>query len=292
MIGDVGRRICAISTWKVNTPLQGAAAQQLPSRFSPLHSSSNTSGLSTCEFPIPRYPHHLLPPWPVPAHYYARSILAESPSTVSRFTAHSLVESLPAALRNERSTIGRPLDRRKPTTILQELGRRSFRTSSHWRDRDSERRIKGTESHKQVENALPNITEGGRPRNRPTITAKDETSLTTAQHLIDRLPNISTIHRPTKEELLAAATGFWSRLKVRFKWFSIRSARPFNADEIGAFVSWVLLGHVLWIILGTTTFFSLAILAVNTVFAQGKLSKLHSSKTTLNLARNIGSMGR
>lgn len=85
-------------------------------------------------------------------------------------------------------------------------------------------------------------------------------------HIIDRLPYI---HRPTKEELLAAATGFWSRLKIRFKWFSIRSVRPFNVDEIGAFFSWFLLGHVLWIVLGTTTFFSLAILAVNTVFAQG-----------------------
>ena len=91
------------------------------------------------------------------------------------------------------------------------------------------------------------------------------------KHLIDRLPNISHIHRPSKEELLAAATGFWSRLKVRFKWFSIRSARPFNVDEIGAFFSWVLLGHVIWIVLGTTTFFSLAIFAVNTVFAQGEL---------------------
>ena len=89
------------------------------------------------------------------------------------------------------------------------------------------------------------------------------------KHIIDRLPNIPHIHRPTKEELLAAATGFWSRLKVRFKWFSIRSVRPFNVDEIGAFFSWFLLGHVLWIILGTTTFFSLAIFAVNTVFAQG-----------------------
>lgn len=89
------------------------------------------------------------------------------------------------------------------------------------------------------------------------------------KHIIDRLPTIPHMHRPTKEELLAAATGFWSRLKVRFKWFSIRSVRPFNVDEIGAFFSWVLLGHVLWIILGTTTFFSLAIFAVNTVFAQG-----------------------
>ncbi|KAL8843628.1 MAG: hypothetical protein Q9170_000132 [Blastenia crenularia] len=81
------------------------------------------------------------------------------------------------------------------------------------------------------------------------------------------------VHRPSKEELLAAATGFWSRLKVRFKWFSIRSGRPFNIDEISAFFSWVLLGHVLWIVLGTTTFFSLAILAVNTVFAQETLAR-------------------
>ena len=95
----------------------------------------------------------------------------------------------------------------------------------------------------------------------------------TNKHLMDRLPNMSNIHRPSKEELLAAATGFWSRLKVRFKWFSIRSARPFNVDEIGAFFSWVLVGHVLWIILGTTTFFSLAILAVNTVFAQETLAR-------------------
>ena len=93
------------------------------------------------------------------------------------------------------------------------------------------------------------------------------------KHLRNHLPDISHIHRPSREELLAAATGSWSRLKVRFKWFSIRSVRPFNADEIGAFFSWFLLGHVLWIILGTTTFFSLAIFAVNTVFAQETLAR-------------------
>lgn len=104
----------------------------------------------------------------------------------------------------------------------------------------------------------------------PQRSVKDAATLIASKNLIDRLPNIPHMHRPSKEELLAAATGFWSRLKIRFKWFSIRSVRPFNADEIGAFFSWVLLGHVLWIILGTTTFFSLAIFAVNTVFAQGK----------------------
>ncbi|KAI9884962.1 MAG: pre-rRNA-processing protein pno1 [Watsoniomyces obsoletus] len=81
------------------------------------------------------------------------------------------------------------------------------------------------------------------------------------------------LHRPTKQELLAAATGFWSRQKVHFKWFSIRSLRPFNTDDISAFFSWFIVGHVLWIILGTTTFFSLAILTVNTVFAQETLAE-------------------
>ncbi|KAL7629552.1 Mitochondrial distribution and morphology protein 31, mitochondrial precursor [Parahypoxylon ruwenzoriense] len=80
-------------------------------------------------------------------------------------------------------------------------------------------------------------------------------------------------HRPTKEEFLAAANGFWQRLKVRFKWFSIRSMRPWNIDEWGAFVSWVLFGHLVWILVGTTTFFSLIIFSINTVFAQETLAQ-------------------
>lgn len=76
-------------------------------------------------------------------------------------------------------------------------------------------------------------------------------------------------HRPTKEELLAAATGFWSRLKVRFKWLTIRSVRPWNIDDWSAFVSWLVVGHIVWILVGTTTFFSLIIFAINTVVAQG-----------------------
>lgn len=103
--------------------------------------------------------------------------------------------------------------------------------------------------------------------NKDAPKAKFETS--SNRNLRERLPHLHQFHRPTKEELLAAATGFWSRLRVRFKWFSIRSVRPFSLDEIGTLFSWVLLGHVLWIILGTTTFVSLLIFAINTVFAQG-----------------------
>lgn len=94
------------------------------------------------------------------------------------------------------------------------------------------------------------------------------------RNFMDRLPHMTNLHRPSKEELLAAATGFWSRLKVRFKWFSIRSVRPYNFDEITALFSWVLLGHVVWVVVGTTTFFSLIILAINTVFAQGMFNGL------------------
>ncbi|KAK5173353.1 Mitochondrial distribution and morphology protein 31, mitochondrial precursor [Saxophila tyrrhenica] len=83
--------------------------------------------------------------------------------------------------------------------------------------------------------------------------------------ILDRLPHL---HRPSKEELLSAATGFWQRMRIRFKWSTIRSVRPYTLDEIGAFASWVFLGHVVWIVIGTTTFVSLAIWAINTVFAQ------------------------
>ncbi|KAL1631935.1 Mitochondrial distribution and morphology protein 31, mitochondrial precursor [Neofusicoccum ribis] len=90
------------------------------------------------------------------------------------------------------------------------------------------------------------------------------------KHFMDRLPHLP--HRPTKEELLAAATGAWSRFKVHFKWFSIRSGRKFNTDDISAFFSWILLGHLAWIIVGTTTFFSVFIFLVNTVIAQETLA--------------------
>ncbi|KAF9886186.1 Mitochondrial distribution and morphology protein 31, mitochondrial precursor [Aspergillus nanangensis] len=108
--------------------------------------------------------------------------------------------------------------------------------------------------------------------NRQTVTPEHPQAGKSSRHLIDRLPHMPQLHRPTKEELLAAANGFWSRLKVRFKWFSIRSVRPFNLDEITALFSWVLLGHVVWVVLGTTTFFSLLIIAINTVFAQETLA--------------------
>lgn len=86
------------------------------------------------------------------------------------------------------------------------------------------------------------------------------------------LDKISHIHRPTKDEMLAAATGFFQRLRIRTKWTMIRQMRPYNWDDLSAFFSWLLLGQVLWIVLGTTTFVSLTVLLINTVFAQESLA--------------------
>ncbi|KAF1943439.1 hypothetical protein EJ02DRAFT_400478 [Clathrospora elynae] len=92
--------------------------------------------------------------------------------------------------------------------------------------------------------------------------------------LLDRLPHaLPHLYRPSKAELLAAASGFWSRIKIHFKWLTIRSTRPFNADEIYALFSWIIAAHVLWIVLGTTTFFMLTIFLINTAFSQETIGK-------------------
>lgn len=58
-------------------------------------------------------------------------------------------------------------------------------------------------------------------------------------------------HRPTRDDFLNVATGFWERLRIRFKWFTIKSFRKFNADDISAFVTWFLMSQTLWILVGT-----------------------------------------
>ncbi|RMZ91584.1 hypothetical protein DV736_g1170, partial [Chaetothyriales sp. CBS 134916] len=134
------------------------------------------------------------------------------------------------------------------SSILQLIPRRAFHTASR----------------QHPSSAPPGPSAPPAPASRPAEKSAD--------HFYDRL-HLPQFHRPTKEELLSAATGFWSRLRVRFKWATIKSVRPYNLDEIFGFFSWIFLGHLVWIILGTTTFVSLAILAINTVFAQETLAR-------------------
>lgn len=63
--------------------------------------------------------------------------------------------------------------------------------------------------------------------------------------------SLSHLHRPSKDDFLNVANGFWQRMRIHFKWFTIRSFRRFNADDISAFITWFLMSQTLWIFIGT-----------------------------------------
>lgn len=103
------------------------------------------------------------------------------------------------------------------------------------------------------------------------------------RRILHRLPAQSNpLHRPTKDDLLNAATSFWQRLRIRFKWFSIRGWRKFNTDDFTAFISWFLVGNTLWIIFGTTAFFSAVFATLNSLSLQSYVAKLLSDYLTRN----------
>jgi len=179
------------------------------------------------------------------------------------------------------------LERRKASVLAGQLWKRSIHLSSRQIGREAWKNgnkavIITSHTTKRLESTKPEINKphvADKPpvaHTKPVDPLPVDSSQTTPEgnsyfHL-PHLPHLPKMpHRPTKEELLAAATGFWSRLKIRFKWFSIRSVRPWNVDDWSAFVSWFMLGHIVWILLGTTTFFSIIIFAINTVVAQGML---------------------
>lgn len=156
------------------------------------------------------------------------------------------------------------IPRPSTTCLAQQAWRRSIHSSSRRRRGVYTKRNKSSISNGQsAKKAQDDKAKVAEKKAVPKVEEEAESGINAYLHL----PHL---HRPTKEEFLAAATGFWSRLKARFKWFSIRSSRPWNIDDWSAFVSWFVLGNVGWLLVGTTTFFSLVILTINTVVAQGK----------------------
>jgi distribution and morphology protein 31 len=63
--------------------------------------------------------------------------------------------------------------------------------------------------------------------------------------------SVPNIHRPTRDDLLTVADGFWQRARIRFRWFTIKSFRKFDADDISAFITWFLMSQTIWILVGT-----------------------------------------
>ncbi|KAJ9633542.1 Mitochondrial distribution and morphology protein 31, mitochondrial precursor [Knufia peltigerae] len=190
-------------------------------------------------------------------------------SLVAPTASHANFSATRCPFQVQTSALGLHLTRRNaeswPRTRLTRVLRRAFHQSQRRTERSNLKR-EGVEQEATNKASKP---KGPQEQNAAKVEAGPEQSH--HEHFYDRI-HMPQFHRPTKEELLAAATGFWSRLKVRFKWLTIKSTRPFNVDEIVGFISWIALGHVIWIVVGTTTFVSLAILAINTVFAQETLA--------------------
>lgn len=208
---------------------------------------------------------------------------AISSTTIPAFTYSSHVKTLPSHLLRVQSGRSNLVKQSVSVTVLAAWSRhastRSYRALR--RSRSGDRRNKSSvtdgpakskpEQDTPQADLSPNLRSNPKPA-RPaqsTLDTKHDDSHT----ILNRLPHVPHLYRPSKAELLAAASGFWSRMKVRFKWLTIRSNRKFNADEIYALFSWVLAAHVAWVILGTTTFFMLTVFLINTAFSQETLAK-------------------
>ena len=281
MTGNIARRVLA-TFHRPTSPRGGATRRTTTPNTCPeiLRRAVSLSGLTGADPSASRHFHHVIC-WGV-ASKGSLAVGFRPSSSVAQMVASTFAKTVGRT----QSFTHRSLDRRKVTYHLQVARQRVFHSSS--RQKSSPQSDEHGKSPNMAQGAEVLGNEKGMTASGKGAVACKATQRTTKglaaasavnKHVMDRLPSMPHIHRPNKEELLAAATGFWSRLKVRFKWFSIRSARPFNMDEIGAFFSWFVLGHVIWIIVGTTTFFSLAIFAVNTVFAQGNPSEYASPLT-------------
>ncbi|GMM35843.1 Mdm32 protein [Saccharomycopsis crataegensis] len=69
----------------------------------------------------------------------------------------------------------------------------------------------------------------------------------------------------SRKEFVAASSSFLDAIKLNLKWLLIRQNRPFNTDDLSAFVSWFVWSNILWFALGTTTFVSLVLYTFQTV---------------------------
>ncbi|GAA6043723.1 hypothetical protein JCM8097_000492 [Rhodosporidiobolus ruineniae] len=73
---------------------------------------------------------------------------------------------------------------------------------------------------------------------------------------------------PPKEQLLGLTNSFFERLRIRFKWATIRSYRRFRLDDYTAFVSVGMLGTLGWFLLSTTSAFAVLFFLVNSLSSQ------------------------
>ncbi|EIW63485.1 uncharacterized protein TRAVEDRAFT_114364 [Trametes versicolor FP-101664 SS1] len=124
--------------------------------------------------------------------------------------------------------------------------------------------------------------DGAKEKEGPTPKdAGESTNLENYPRFFRRLAqSIPHLQRPTRDDFLKAADGFWQRLRVRVRWLTIRSFRRYNADELSAFFTWFLMSQTLWLFVGTTTFFSVVFATANSLRLQEYIARALSDYLT------------
>jgi distribution and morphology protein 31 len=148
---------------------------------------------------------------------YGGSLLARSAFSVGRFPARAL-HTTNALLKQERPS------RPSPPNLTETYGR-----TPEEPHQDAKHEAEEIEDNSRVPDPLDNY---------PAF----------LRRLAMSVPNI---HKPTRDDLLTVADGFWQRARIRFRWFTIKSFRKFDADDISAFVTWFLMSQTIWILVGT-----------------------------------------
>ncbi|KAG0074228.1 Mitochondrial distribution and morphology protein 31, mitochondrial precursor, partial [Podila epicladia] len=81
--------------------------------------------------------------------------------------------------------------------------------------------------------------------------------------LVKYTPPTGPLDRVDRAKLLSAAPTFLARLKIRLKLLLMRQIRPWRVDDFIAMFSWAFMANVAFVLLGTTTFFSLILATAN-----------------------------
>ncbi|CCF56984.1 hypothetical protein KAFR_0B06870 [Kazachstania africana CBS 2517] len=107
----------------------------------------------------------------------------------------------------------------------------------------------------------------------------------TRSHLFERARCYSTWgdgKRPDQIHFSNGGMNRFTRFKTGIRMILKKSTKPFNTDDISAFISWIVVSHVILFIISTTTFFSVIIYLLNTVSAQEYLAKKIGKLLTRN----------
>ncbi|KAF9110713.1 Mitochondrial distribution and morphology protein 31, mitochondrial precursor [Mortierella sp. AM989] len=122
---------------------------------------------------------------------------------------------------------------------------------------------------KLVPSSIHSHTSQGPKRGFATEARNSRPSSYSQNALVKYTPPIGPLDRVDRAKLLSAAPNFLARLKLRLKLLLMRQVRPWRVDDFVAMFSWAFLANVAFVLLGTTTFFSLILATANSLQFQG-----------------------